>query len=126
MPLGAFAEEYGLIFGLVSDTSGDAIAAYGLPLDLPDLGLHGVPNRAVYVLEERGTVTCSWVVDSPVSRLVAGSRQISRRTNHAWLTRKRSAVIPTSTAAPAMSYVPSSRTSFGLKYRIGASAPRSS
>lgn len=61
--LGAFADEYDLAFDLVSDTAGDAIGAYGLSLDLPELGLHGVANRAVYVLDEDGTVTHEWVAD---------------------------------------------------------------
>ena len=65
--LGAFAEEYDLDFDLVSDMDGDAIAAYDLSLDLPDLGLHGVANRAVYVLDEDGTVTYSWVADDPTN-----------------------------------------------------------
>jgi peroxiredoxin len=65
--LGAFAEEYGLEFDLVSDMDGDAIAAYDLSLDLPDLGLYGAANRAVYVLDEDGTVTYSWVADDPTN-----------------------------------------------------------
>jgi peroxiredoxin len=65
--LGAFAEEYDLEFDLVSDTSGDVIEAYGLSLDLPDLGLYGVANRAVYVLDEDGTVTYAWAADDPTT-----------------------------------------------------------
>jgi len=65
--LGAFADEYDLEFDLVGDTSGEAIAAYDLSLDLPDLGLHGVANRAVFVLDEDGTVTYSWVADDPTN-----------------------------------------------------------
>jgi peroxiredoxin len=65
--LGAFADEYGLEFDLVSDMSGEAIAAYGLSLDLPELGLYGVANRAVYVLDEAGTVTYSWEAEDPTN-----------------------------------------------------------
>jgi len=65
--LGAFADEYDLEFELVSDMSGEAIGAYDLSLDLPDLGLYGVANRAVYVLDEDGTVTYSWVADDPTN-----------------------------------------------------------
>lgn len=36
-------------------------------MDLPDLGLHGVANRAVYVLDEDGTVTYDWVADDPTN-----------------------------------------------------------
>lgn len=63
--LGAFADEYDLDFHLVSDMDGDAIEAYGLLLDIPDLGLHEVANRAIYVLDEDGTVTYEWVADDP-------------------------------------------------------------
>ncbi|MES3516553.1 MAG: redoxin domain-containing protein [Natronomonas sp.] len=65
--LGAFADEHGLDFDLVSDMDGDAIEAYGLSMDLPDLGLYGAANRAVYVLDEDGTVTYSWVADDPTN-----------------------------------------------------------
>jgi peroxiredoxin len=63
----AFAEEHGLDFSLVSDMAGNAIDAYGLSLDLPDLGLYGVANRAVYVLDDGGTVTYSWEADDPTN-----------------------------------------------------------
>ncbi|MFB6267776.1 MAG: redoxin domain-containing protein, partial [Halodesulfurarchaeum sp.] len=65
--LGAFADEYELDFDLVSDMAGEAIDAYDLSLDLPDLGLYGVANRAVFVLDEEGTVTYSWVADDPTN-----------------------------------------------------------
>jgi len=65
--LGAFADEYDLEFDLVSDMSGDAIEAYDLSIDLPDLGLHGAANRAVFVLNDDGTVTYSWVADDPTN-----------------------------------------------------------
>jgi peroxiredoxin len=63
----AFADEYDLEFDLVSDMNGEAIEAYDLTLDLPELGLYGVANRAVYVLDENGTVTYSWVADDPTN-----------------------------------------------------------
>jgi peroxiredoxin len=63
----AFADEYDLEFDLVSDMNGEAIEAYDLALDLPELGLYGVANRAVYVLDENGTVTYSWVADDPTN-----------------------------------------------------------
>jgi len=63
----AFADEHGLEFELVSDMSGDAIDTYDLSIDLPELGLHRVANRAVYVINEEGTVTYAWVADDPTS-----------------------------------------------------------
>lgn len=62
---GAFADEYDLGFELVSDMAGDAIEAYGLSIDIPDLGLYGVANRAVFVLDADGVVTYRWVADDP-------------------------------------------------------------
>jgi len=64
---GAFADEYDLGFDLVSDMPGDAIEAYGLSLDIPDLGLYGVANRAVYVIDDAGDVTYTWVADDPTN-----------------------------------------------------------
>jgi len=65
--LGAFADEYGLEFDLVSDTAGDAIEAYGLSLDIPELGLYGVANRAVFVIDDGGDVTYVWETDDPTN-----------------------------------------------------------
>jgi peroxiredoxin len=64
---GAFREEHGIEFDLVSDMDGDAIRAYDLEMDLDDLGLHGIANRAVFVLDSEGTVVYSWVADDPTT-----------------------------------------------------------
>jgi len=64
---GAFSEEHGLAFDLVSDMEGGVIDAYGLTMDIPDLGLHGIANRAVFVLDSDGVVTYSWVADDPTN-----------------------------------------------------------
>lgn len=63
--LGAFSDEYDLSFTLISDMGGDTISEYGLEMEIPDLGLHGIANRAVYVLDDEGTVTYEWVADEP-------------------------------------------------------------
>jgi len=65
--LGAFRREHGIEFDLVSDTSRDAIEAYDLSIDIPELGLYGVANRAVFVLDDGGQVTYSWVADDPTT-----------------------------------------------------------
>ncbi len=62
---GAFREEHGLTFDLISDMGGDAIRAYGLEMEIPDLGLYGIANRAVFVLDADGVVTYKWVADEP-------------------------------------------------------------
>ncbi|MFB6124268.1 MAG: redoxin domain-containing protein [Haloferacaceae archaeon] len=64
---GAFREEHGLEFDLVSDMAGEAIRAYGLEIDIEALGLHGIANRAVFVLDEDATVAFSWVADDPTN-----------------------------------------------------------
>jgi peroxiredoxin len=61
----AFADEYGLGFDLVSDMGEAAIDAYGVGLDAPSLGLHGIANRAVFVIDDEGTVAYEWVADDP-------------------------------------------------------------
>ena len=63
--LGAFSDEHELSFTLVSDMGGEAIRDYDLEMEIPELGLHGIANRAVYVLDDEGTVTYNWVADEP-------------------------------------------------------------
>jgi peroxiredoxin len=46
---------------------GDAIAAYDLTMDIADLGLYGIANRAAFVVDEDGTVTYAWVADDPTN-----------------------------------------------------------
>ena len=64
---GAFREEHGLGFELVSDMAGDAIRAYDLDIDIPELGLYGIANRAVIVLDSDGVVGHAWVADDPTN-----------------------------------------------------------
>ncbi|PSQ51210.1 peroxiredoxin [Halobacteriales archaeon SW_8_65_20] len=63
--LNAFRDEYDLSFDLLSDTSREAIEAYDLRIDIEELGLFGVANRAVYVLDSDGTVSYTWTTDDP-------------------------------------------------------------
>jgi peroxiredoxin len=65
--LNAFREEHGIEFGLVSDMDRTAIDAYDLEIDISELGLHGVSNRAVFVLDEDGTVTYVWTTEDPTN-----------------------------------------------------------
>ncbi|MFC7225945.1 redoxin domain-containing protein [Salinirubellus salinus] len=65
--LNAFREEHGIEFDLVSDMSREAIDAYDLEIDIDDLGLHGVANRAVFVLDEDGVVTYVWTTEDPTN-----------------------------------------------------------
>ena len=64
---GAFREEHGIEFDLVSDMAGDAIRAYDLEIDIAELGLHGIANRAVFVIDDDGEVVFGWVADDPTN-----------------------------------------------------------
>ena len=64
---GAFREEHGIEFDLLSDMAGDAIRAYDLEIDIADLGLHGIANRAVFVIDDDGEVVFDWVADDPTN-----------------------------------------------------------
>jgi peroxiredoxin len=63
--LNAFRDEHDLEFDLVSDTGRGAIEEYDLLIDVESIGLHGVANRAVFVLDDEGTVTYAWTADEP-------------------------------------------------------------
>jgi peroxiredoxin len=63
----AFREEHGIEFALLSDMAREAIGAYGLEIDIEALGLVGVANRAVFVIDEDGDVTYAWVADDPTN-----------------------------------------------------------
>ncbi|MFB6254474.1 MAG: redoxin domain-containing protein [Halobacteriaceae archaeon] len=65
--LGAFRDEYDIEFDLISDMSGDAIRKYDLEIDIPELGLYGIANRAVFVLDNEGTITYRWVAEDPTN-----------------------------------------------------------
>jgi peroxiredoxin len=65
---GSFREEHGIEFDLVSDMAREAITAYDVEIDIPELGLHEIANRAVFVLEDDdGAVTYRWVADDPTN-----------------------------------------------------------
>ncbi|SFR36708.1 redoxin domain-containing protein [Halogeometricum limi] len=63
--LNAFRDEHDLSFSLVSDMNRETISSYGLETDIEDLGLYGVANRAVYVVDEEGEISYAWEAESP-------------------------------------------------------------
>ena len=63
--LGEFAEQNDLTFPLISDTNKEVIDAYDVVMDFDDLGITGVAKRAVFVVDESGTITYAWVSDDP-------------------------------------------------------------
>ncbi len=63
--LGEFAEQNDLTFPLISDTNKGVIDDYDVVMDFEDLGISGVAKRAVFVVDEAGTITYKWVSDDP-------------------------------------------------------------
>ncbi|MFB6217804.1 MAG: redoxin domain-containing protein [Halobacteriaceae archaeon] len=62
--LNEFREQNGLGFDLISDTDTEVMLAYGVRDD--DFGPgYAAAKRAVFVLNEEGTVTYRWVTDDP-------------------------------------------------------------
>ena len=58
-----FREQLGLSFGLLSDTNRDLVTSYGVATDFEPLGIEDTAKRAVFVIDEDGTVTYAWVTD---------------------------------------------------------------
>ena len=63
--LNKFREENGLSFGLISDMERDIIEAYDIRTDFENLGVHGLAERAVFIIDPDGVITYSWVSDDP-------------------------------------------------------------
>jgi len=63
--LEAFRSREEVNFDLVSDMNQRVIQSYDVSIDIPELGLHGVANRAVFVLDTEGEITYKWVADDP-------------------------------------------------------------
>ncbi|RLM57439.1 peroxiredoxin [Halobellus sp. Atlit-31R] len=65
--LNAFREEHGIEFPLLSDMGRSAIDKYGVEIDIDDLGLIGVANRSVFIIDDDGAITYDWVADDPTT-----------------------------------------------------------
>lgn len=63
----AFREEHGIEFDLVSDMAGEAIREYDLEIDIEELGLYEIANRAVFVIDEDAKVRYNWIVNDPTN-----------------------------------------------------------
>jgi len=63
---GAFREEHGTEFDLVSDMAREAIDAYDARIDIPELGRHGIANRSVFVVDD-GAVAYRWAAGDPTN-----------------------------------------------------------
>jgi peroxiredoxin len=60
-----FASQNNLNFPLVSDIGKDVIDTYDVSMDFDALGVEGVAKRAVFVIDDDGTVAYAWVSDDP-------------------------------------------------------------
>ncbi len=63
--LNEFRAQNDLEFGLISDFNAEIVDEYGISMDFDDLGVYGVAKRSVFVVDEAGEVTYTWVSDDP-------------------------------------------------------------
>ena len=63
----AFRDEHGIEFPLLSDMARSAIDKYGIEIDIDDLGLLGVANRSVFIIDDDGTIAYDWVAEDPTN-----------------------------------------------------------
>lgn len=63
--LNEFRDKHDLQFDIVSDHEKELIEAFDVRMDFADLGYHGVAKRSVFVVDDDGTITYSWVSDDP-------------------------------------------------------------
>lgn len=61
--LAEWRDRLDLSFGLVSDSDKELIEEYDVETAFADIGYEGVAQRAVFVVDEDGTVTYAWVAD---------------------------------------------------------------
>lgn len=59
----AFRERLGLEYGLISDANREIIDKYGVAMDWEKYGLTDFAKRAVFVVNDDGEITYSWVRD---------------------------------------------------------------
>lgn len=63
--LEAFRSREEVNFELISDMSQRVIQSYDVSVDIPELGLYGVANRSIFVLNTEGQIKYKWVADEP-------------------------------------------------------------
>ncbi len=62
-----FADQLNLTFPLISDTEKEIIDAYGVTTGFNALGVSALANRAVFVIDETGTITYAWIANDPTN-----------------------------------------------------------
>lgn len=63
--LNEFREQEGLSFGIISDAEKELIGDYDVAMDFGGVGVERVAKRAVFVVDEDGTITYAWVSEDP-------------------------------------------------------------
>jgi peroxiredoxin len=63
--LNAFREELNLSFDLISDNEKDVIDKYRVAMDFDAIGVKNIAKRAVFIIDEDGTIVYRWVGDDP-------------------------------------------------------------
>lgn len=61
--LNEFRGQEGLDFDMISDFEKEVIEAYGVRTDFEHLGVFGLAQRSVFVVDADGTITYRWVAD---------------------------------------------------------------
>jgi peroxiredoxin len=83
----AFSEQLDLPFPLLSDLNREVVREYGV-MYTPDLrhreGYYGISKRAVFVLDQSGTVRYAWITDDAlvtpnVDDIVAAVEHVAHR-----------------------------------------------
>lgn len=63
--LNEWREQEGIEFGLISDFEKEIIEDYGVRTAFEDLGVYGLSQRAVFVVDADGSITYRWVAEDP-------------------------------------------------------------
>jgi peroxiredoxin len=63
--LNEFREQLSLSFDLISDTGREIIDKYDVVTDFEALGVERIAQRAVFVVDDGGTITYAWVGENP-------------------------------------------------------------
>jgi len=63
--LNEFREQLSLSFDLISDTGREIIEEYDVVTEFEALGVERIAQRAVFVVDESGTITYAWVGENP-------------------------------------------------------------
>lgn len=63
--LNEFRDQNDISFAMISDSNKEIIDDYDVEMDFASMGYYGVAKRAVFVVDEDGSITYEWVSDDP-------------------------------------------------------------